>query len=105
MVPLTRQQRMSMTPENVKELTQEKVDQLYGRLTAGPIPDGQYAGDLFFSRGDGISGDGDGSTRLQEILGGLAGRAAGAASTFWRSSAANCGRARCSSATSACCAT
>jgi len=77
MVPLTRQQRMGMTPENVKELTQEKVDQLYGRLTGGPIPDGQYAGDLFFSRGDGISGDGDGSTRLQEILGGLAGRAAG----------------------------
>lgn len=76
-VPLTRQQRMSMTPENVKELTQEKVDQLYGRLTGGPIPDGQYAGDLFFSRGDGISGDGDGSTRLQEILGGLAGRAVG----------------------------
>ncbi len=77
MVPLTREQRMGMTPENVKELTQEKADQLYGRLTPGPIPDGQYRGDLFFSRGDGISGDGDGSTRLQEILGGFAGRAAG----------------------------
>lgn len=72
--PLTRAQRMSLTPENVAGLTQEEFDQLYGRITAGPIPDGKYRGDLFFSRAD----DGDGSTRLQEILGGLAGRAAGA---------------------------
>jgi hypothetical protein len=71
--PLTRAQRMSLTPENVKALTQEEFDQLYGRITAGPIPDGKYRGDLFFSKGD----DGDGSTRLQEILGGLAGRAVG----------------------------
>lgn len=72
--PLTRAQRMSLTPENVAGLTQEEFDQLYGRITPGPIPDGKYRGDLFFSKSD----DGDGSTRLQEILGGLAGRAAGA---------------------------
>jgi len=48
------------------------VDQIYGRLTAGPIPDGPYAGDLFFPRGT------DSETRLGEILGGrLKGRLAG----------------------------
>src|SRR4051794_34536517 len=50
--PLTREHLMRVTPENIANLTQEEFDQLYGRLTAGPIPDGQYAGDLFFSRGD-----------------------------------------------------
>jgi len=74
---ITREKRMQLTPENVAGLDQEEFDQLYGSLTAGPIPEGQYAGNLFFSKGDDVSGDGDGSTRLQEILGGLAGRAAG----------------------------
>src|SRR5688500_3589978 len=45
-VPLTRQHLMRVTPENIVKLTQEQVDQLYGRLTAGPIPDGQHAGNL-----------------------------------------------------------
>jgi hypothetical protein len=69
---------MSITPQYVASLTQEQVDQLYGRLTAGPIPDGQHAGDLFFARSDGISPQADLHTRLQEILGGLEGRVAGA---------------------------
>ena len=34
---------MRITPENIGELSQEQVDQIYGRLTAGPIPDGQYS--------------------------------------------------------------
>ncbi len=62
--PLTTAERMSLTPENVKELSQEQVDQIYARLTAGPIPDGPYDGDLFFARGV------DGDSRLSEILGG-----------------------------------
>src|SRR5215217_8506623 len=52
---LSRQQLMRITPENIIDLTQEEVDQLYGRLTAGPIPDGQYAGNLFFARGDRVA--------------------------------------------------
>ena len=58
------------TPANVLALNQEEVDQLYGRLTAGPIPDGPYLGDLFFSRGETLK------PRLEEILGGLEGRVA-----------------------------
>ncbi len=57
----------ALTPANILALNQEEVDQLYARLTAGPIPDGPYLGDLFFSRGDSLR------PRLEEILGGLRG--------------------------------
>ena len=62
--PLSIPQRESLTPARLAEYSQEQVDQIYGRLTAGPIPDGPYDGDLFFPRGT------DGETRLGEILGG-----------------------------------
>jgi len=42
------------------------VDQIYARLTAGPIPDGPYQGDLFFSGGGGLD-------RISDLLGGAAG--------------------------------
>ena len=74
--PLSREDRMKITPENLQALSQDQVDQIYGRLTAGPIPDGQYFGDLFFARGDSITPEGNLPTRLGEILGGVAGRAA-----------------------------
>jgi hypothetical protein len=68
--PLTRQQLMTITPERLKTLDQEKVDQIYARLTAGPIPDGAYDGDLFFPKGM------RGQKRLGEVVGGLKGAAA-----------------------------
>ena len=61
--PLTKEQRMSLTPQNVQKFNQEQVDQIYARLTAGPIPDGPYDGDLFFPKG--ITG----RARLAEIVG------------------------------------
>src|ERR1043166_3235383 len=70
--PLSRTDLLRLTPEAISEFTQEQVDQIYGRLSAGPIPDGAYLGDFFFARGD------DGRARLEEILGGIRGRAAGA---------------------------
>lgn len=76
--PLTRQHLMNITPQNIVNLSQEQVDQIYGRLTAGPIPDGQHAGNLFFARADAVSPQANLRTRLQEILGGLEGRVAGA---------------------------
>ena len=45
------------------------LDQLYARLSAGPIPDGPYDGDLIFPKGE--SGD----RRLAEIVGGVPGLA------------------------------
>jgi hypothetical protein len=68
--PLSAQQLMTLTPENLKTLDQEKVDQIYARITAGPIPDGAYDGDLFFPNGT------NGQKRLGEIVGGLKGYAA-----------------------------
>lgn len=62
--PLSLGERQSLTPARLAQYSQEQVDQIYGRLTAGPIPDGAYDGDLFFPRGT------DSETRLGEILGG-----------------------------------
>jgi hypothetical protein len=61
-LPLTTAERESLTPEQLANYSQEEVDQIYGRLTAGPIPDGAYDGDLFFPRGS------DGEARLAEII-------------------------------------
>jgi hypothetical protein len=69
-LPLSPQQQMTLTPQNVLAMDQEKIDQIYGRLTAGPIPDGAWDGDLSFPKG--ISG----SKRLGEIVGGIKGWAA-----------------------------
>jgi hypothetical protein len=62
--PLSIDERESLTPEQLAGFSQEEVDQVYGRLTAGPIPDGVYDGDLFFPRGT------DSETRLAEIIAG-----------------------------------
>ncbi len=70
-MPLTAEHRRRLMPADLKAMTQEQVDQIYGRLTAGPIPDGPFDGDLFFARGV------DGETRVAEIVGGhLKGRLA-----------------------------
>ena len=64
-----REQLAAVTPDYLASLDQEQVDQIYARLTAGPIPDGAYDGDLFFARG------GSGKLRAAEIAGGLKGLA------------------------------
>lgn len=70
-VPLSLADRAKLTPENLKALSQEEIDQIYARLTAGPIPDGILRGDLFFERGeDGLR------TRLAELLDGGLGKVA-----------------------------
>jgi hypothetical protein len=69
--PLSPANRTALTPELLKKYDQEQVDQIYARITAGPIPDGPYDGDLFFAKG--ITG----KDRLQEIAGGLKGVFAG----------------------------
>jgi hypothetical protein len=69
--PLSRADRAKLTAEDLATLSQEQIDQLYGRLTAGPIPNGPFRGNLFFARGDSLR------TRLDEILGGIGGRIAG----------------------------
>ncbi|MEM7024582.1 MAG: hypothetical protein AAF637_18685 [Pseudomonadota bacterium] len=66
--PLTPEDLMKITPDNLKELTQEQIDQIYARLPAGPIPDGVYHGGLFFPQGE------EDYSRVGEIVGGIMGR-------------------------------
>tara|TARA_R110001583_G_scaffold195505_2_gene374579 strand:+ start:38559 stop:39488 length:930 start_codon:yes stop_codon:yes gene_type:complete len=62
--PISTADLYKITPKNLSYLDQEQVDQIYARLTAGPIPDGAFEGDLFFPRGT------SGKLRLSEIAGG-----------------------------------
>jgi hypothetical protein len=59
--PLSDAERRALTPDNMRALTQEQVDQIYARLTSGPIPDGAFRGDLFFPR------DRSGRARIREL--------------------------------------
>ncbi|HRN60880.1 MAG TPA: hypothetical protein PLF73_00260 [Luteimonas sp.] len=65
--PLTPVDLQKLTPKNIKRLDQEQLDQVYARLTAGPIPDGAYDGDLVFPKSR------DGDRRISEIVGGFRG--------------------------------
>ncbi len=67
--PERREQLALVTPKYLASLDQEQVDQIYARLTVGPIPDGPYDGELFFPRGS------SGKLRASEIIGGLKGLA------------------------------
>lgn len=62
--PLAPADLAKITPKNIALLDQEQVDQIYARLTAGPIPDGAFEGDLFVPKGA------SGKLRLSEIAGG-----------------------------------
>ena len=66
--PLSAADLMKLTPDNVARLSQEQVDQIYARLTAGPVPDGAYNGTFFFADGGGVK-------RLSEVMGGVKGLA------------------------------
>ena len=67
--PLSADDRRRITPANLAELDQEQIDQIYARLTAGPIPDGPFDGAIVLPRGA------SGKLRLAEIAGGLDGMA------------------------------
>jgi hypothetical protein len=58
---LTDAERRALTPESLRRLTQEQIDQIYQRLASGPMPDGPFRGDLFFPR------DRDGHARIRDL--------------------------------------
>jgi hypothetical protein len=67
--PLMPPELAKLTPKNIANFDQEQVDQIYARLTAGPIPDGAFDGGLFFPK------NAAGDRRIAEIIGGLPGLA------------------------------
>jgi len=58
-----------LTPQNIASYSQEQVDQIYARLSAGPIPDGPFDGGLFLPKNS------QGDRRVAEIVGGVPGLA------------------------------
>lgn len=67
--PIAAVELARITPEYLATLEQEQLDQLYARLSAGPIPDGAFDGRILLPRGS------SGKFRLSEIAGGFAGTA------------------------------
>jgi hypothetical protein len=65
-LPLSRAELGTLTPRNLAKMSQEQLDQIYARLTAGPIPHGPYQGTIIFASGSGLK-------RLAEIMGGVKG--------------------------------
>jgi hypothetical protein len=63
--PIPLAELAKVTPEYLATLDQEQLDQIYARLTAGPIPDGPFDGKVVFPRGS------SGKIRAAEIVGGL----------------------------------
>lgn len=65
--PIPLQELVKVTPKYLAGLNQEQLDQLYARLSSGPIPDGPFDGEIVFPRGS------SGKLRAAEIIGGLKG--------------------------------
>ncbi len=65
--PLALSELTKVTPKYLAGLNQEELDQLYARLSSGPIPDGAFDGEIVFARGS------SGKLRAAEVVGGLKG--------------------------------
>ena len=63
--PIPLQELSRITPAYLAERSQEELDQIYARLSAGPIPDGPFDGSIVFPKGS------SGKLRAAEIVGGL----------------------------------
>jgi hypothetical protein len=66
---LSARDRMRITPQNLAQLDQEQIDQVYARLTAGPLPDGPFDGAVIVPRGSRAAAG------PAEVVGGLDGMA------------------------------
>ena len=65
--PIMLKELTKVTPKYLAGLKQEELDQLYARLSSGPIPNGPFDGEIVFPRGS------SGKIRAAEIIGGLKG--------------------------------
>ncbi|WP_291994961.1 hypothetical protein [Candidatus Accumulibacter sp. ACC003] len=67
--PIAPAELAKITPDYLATLDEEQIEQIYARLTAGPIPDGAFEGRILLPRGS------SGKFRLSELVGGFAGTA------------------------------
>jgi hypothetical protein len=49
--PIPAEALQKLTPTDLIAMDQEQLDQLYGRLSSGPIPDGKYDGSVYIPKG------------------------------------------------------
>ncbi|MDX2427867.1 MAG: hypothetical protein QNK22_04180 [Xanthomonadales bacterium] len=64
--PLTAADLERLNPENIESFNQDQIDQIYARLSAGPIPDGPYQGSFFFAEGSQFR-------NIADLIGGIRG--------------------------------
>jgi len=64
--PLSAADLERINPTNIENFNQDQIDQIYARLSAGPIPDGPYAGSFFFAEGSRFRS-------MADVIGGLRG--------------------------------
>ena len=65
--PIPLKELAKVSPKYLAGLNQEELDQLYARLSSGPVPNGPFDGEIVFPRGS------SGKLRAAEIVGGLKG--------------------------------
>jgi len=65
--PLGVAELQSLTQDNIESFDQDQVDQIYVRLSSGPIPDGPYHGSFFFAEGSNFRSMGDIAGGLREV--------------------------------------
>jgi hypothetical protein len=65
--PLSKNHLQSLTQDNIESFNQDQVDQIYARLSSGPIPDGPYHGSFFFAEGSNFRSMGDIAGGLREM--------------------------------------
>jgi hypothetical protein len=64
--PLSATHLQSLDRDNIEQLNQDQLDQVYARIQSGPIPDGPYQGSFFFAEGGNFRS-------LADVLGGVRG--------------------------------
>lgn len=56
-----------LDPQNIEAFDQDRIDQIYARLDAGPIPNGAYRGSFFFAEGGNFRS-------IADVVGGIRGK-------------------------------
>ncbi len=53
--PIPAEALKKLMPQDLKKLDQEQLDQLYARLSSGPIPDGKFDGTVYLPKGNPVN--------------------------------------------------
>jgi hypothetical protein len=54
--PISQTALQGLNMDNISQLSEEELDQVYARLSSGPIPNGAYKGKIIFEKDGGLQG-------------------------------------------------